>query len=165
MSEVHEAANVGLLMADYAVADQMGKLQMIGGGLQLLARDPATGMTAPFAVIVTLRFPAAVFNEQYAFELVLQDMAGNAVLLGEGEAADVLRIGNSQQVDEPSFPGARVPRRALPASSQVVVHFNAGLPLPPGEVMVWRVSIDGESKPEWTLPFFVPGPAAGPVLG
>ena len=34
MSEVFEKASVSLILADYAVADQLGKLQMVGGGLQ-----------------------------------------------------------------------------------------------------------------------------------
>ncbi|MDQ6658184.1 MAG: hypothetical protein M3Z00_08180 [Actinomycetota bacterium] len=167
MSEVYAAATVSLTMADYAVADQLGKLQMIGGGLQIIGRDNDTGASAPFAIVVSLGFPPAVFNEQYAFEVVLEDAAGNPVALGEDPAGDggMLRFGQNQQVDEPTFPGARVPRRSLPARSQVVIHFNNGLPLPAGQVLNWRVRIDGDSKPEWVLPFFVAAAAAGPVLG
>ena len=32
-------------------------------------------------------------------------------------------------------------------------------------VLVWRARIDGESKPDWTVPFFVPAPPPAPVLG
>ena len=39
MSEVFEQASVSLILADFAVADQLGKLQMVGGGLQLIGRD------------------------------------------------------------------------------------------------------------------------------
>jgi hypothetical protein len=46
-----------------------------------------------------------------------------------------------------------------------VLYFNTGLPLPPGQVLVWRARIDGESRPEWTVPFFVPAPPPAPVLG
>lgn len=164
---MHEAATVSMMMADYAVADQLGKLQMIGGGLQIIGRDHASGATAAFALVVTLEFPAEVFNEQYAFEVVLQDAAGNPVGLGDETTGDggVLRFGQSQQVDEPTFPGARVPRRSLPARSQVVIHFNNGLPLPAGQVLTWRVQIDGESKPDWVLTFFVAAPTTGPVIG
>jgi hypothetical protein len=39
VSEVYEKASVSLILADFAVADQLGKLQMVGGGLQLIGRD------------------------------------------------------------------------------------------------------------------------------
>ena len=67
MSEVFEHASVSLILADFAVADQLGKLQMVGGGLQLIGRDHNTGVSAAFAVVVSLTFPPALFNEQYAF--------------------------------------------------------------------------------------------------
>ncbi|NNG34611.1 hypothetical protein [Nakamurella aerolata] len=173
MSEVQQSAVVTMMLADYAVSDQLGKLQMIGGGLQVLARDHNTGATAPFAVVVSMSFPAQVFNEQYAFELVLEDAAGAPAAMSStvtGPAGAVpgggsMRFGQNLQVEEPSFPGAGVPRRAMPARSQVVLHFNNGLPLPAGQVLTWRVRIDGDSKPEWSLPFFVAAPATGPVVG
>jgi len=167
MSEVHEAATVSLIMADYAVADQLGKLQMIGGGLQIIGRDHSTGATAAFAIVVSLGFPAEVFNEQYAFEVILEDVMGSPVSLGDDVTGDggVMRFGQSQQVEEPTFPGAGVPRRSLPARTQVVIHFNNGLPLPAGQVLRWRVRIDGETKPDWVLLFFVAPPAALPVIG
>lgn len=168
MSDVFERASVSLVMADFAVADQLGKLQMVGGGLQVVGRDHNTGSTAAFALVVSLTFPAEVFNEQYAFEVVLEDQNGKPVELGQapaGAASNVMRFGQTLQVDEPNFRGAAVPRRALPARSHVVLYFNTGLPLPAGRVLNWRARIDGESRPEWVLPFFVPAPAAGPVLG
>ena len=164
MSEVFERASVSLVLADYAVADQLGKLQMVGGGLQIVGRDHVKGISSAFALVVSLDFPPEVFNEQYAFEVVLQDTFGSPVELTAG-GAGVMRFGQTLQVEEPNFRGNGVPRRALPARSHVVLYFNTGLPLPAGGVLVWRASIDGESRPEWTLPFFVPAPPAGPVLG
>ena len=76
-----------------------------------------------------------------------------------------MRFGQTLQVEEPNFRGNGVPRRALPARSHVVLYFNTGLPLPAGRVLVWRARIDGDSRPDWTLPFFVPAPPSGPVLG
>ena len=52
MSEVFDRASVSLILADYAVADQLGKLQMVGGGLQLIGRDHTTGVSAAFALVV-----------------------------------------------------------------------------------------------------------------
>jgi len=168
MSEVYENAAVSLILADFAVADQLGKLQMVGGGLQLIGRDHNTGVSAAFAVVVSLTFPPALFNEQYAFEVVLEDSAGNPLELAESAAVPgsrVMRFGQTLQIEEPNFRGSGVPRRSLPTRSHVVLYFNTGLPLPPGRVLVWRARIDGESRPDWTVPFFVPAPPPAPVLG
>ncbi len=168
MSVVYEQAAVALMLADYAVADQMGKLQVVGGGLQIVGRDHATGTSAAFALVVSLTFPPEVFNEQYAFEVVLEDELGAPVELGQaprGANSNVMRFGQTLQVEEPNFRGSAVPRRALPARSHVVLYFNTGLPLPFGQVLYWRARIDGESRPTWTQPFFVPAPPTGPVLG
>ena len=168
MSEVFDRASVSLILADYAVADQLGKLQMVGGGLQLIGRDHTTGVSAAFALVVGLTFPPELFNEQYAFEVVLEDTAGNPLELAESAAVPgsrVMRFGQTLQIEEPNFRGSGVPRRALPTRSHVVLSFNTGLPLPPGRVLVWRARIDGESRPDWTVPFFVPAPPPAPVLG
>jgi len=168
MSEVYEKASVSLILADFAVADQLGKLQMVGGGLQLIGRDHTTGVSAAFALVVSLTFPPALFNEQYAFEVVLEDPAGSPLELAESAAVPgsrVMRFGQTLQIEEPNFRGSGVPRRALPTRSHVVLYFNTGLPLPPGRVLVWRARIDGESKADWTVPFFVPAPPPAPVLG
>jgi hypothetical protein len=168
MSEVFERASVSLVLADYAVADQLGKLQMVGGGLQIVGRDHAKGTSSAFALVVSLDFPPEVFNEQYAFEVVLEDSSGSPVELTavpNGGNSSVMRFGQTLQVEEPNFRGSGVPRRALPARSHVVLYFNTGLPLPAGRVLVWRARIDGDSRPNWALPFFVPAPPTGPVLG
>jgi len=168
MSEVFDKAAVSLILADFAVADQLGKLQRVGGGLQLIGRDHTTGASAAFALVVSLTLPPDLFNEQYAFELVLGDSAGNPLELAESAAVPgsrVMRFGQTLQIEEPNFRGSGVPRRALPTRSHVVLYFNTGLPLPPGRALVWRARIDGESKPDWTVSFFVPAPPAAPVLG
>ena len=53
------------------------KLQMVGGGLQLIGRDHGTGVSAAFALVVSLTFPPELFNEQYAFEVVLEGENGS----------------------------------------------------------------------------------------
>jgi hypothetical protein len=171
MSVVFDAAAVSLQMADYAVTDRIGKLQMIGGGMQVVARDHAKGTSSAFALVITVTLAPSVINEQYAFETVLENVDGTPVDLAAPvpDAVDghskVMRFGQTLQVEEPNFRGAGVPRHALPPRTQMVLYFNTGLPLPAGRTLVWRARIDGESKPDWTLPFYVPGEPAGPVLG
>jgi hypothetical protein len=168
MSAVFDGATVSLLMADYAVTDQLNKLQVVGGGLQVIGRDHAKGTTSAFALVIAMSFTPELINEQYAFEVVLENTDGSPVELGTpppGAASNVMRFGQSLQVDEPNFRGAGVPRHALPPRAQVVLYFNTGLPLPAGRVLVWRARIDGDTRPDWALPFFVPAPPSGPVLG
>lgn len=168
MSDVYDRASLSLLIADYAITDQLGKLHVVGGGLQILNRDHSTGMTAAFALVVSLTFPAELFQEQYAFEVVLEEANGGLVHLPKpptGATNNVMRFGQSLTVEEPNLSRLGVPRRALPSHTQIVVYFNTGLPLPAGRPLLWRARIDGESKEIWTLPFFVPGPPSTPVLG
>src|SRR6476646_8561676 len=168
VSEVYEKASVSLILADFAVADQLGTLQIVVGGLQLIGRDHNTGVSAAFARVVSLTFPPGLFNEQYAFEVVLEGPSGTPTELAESSAVPgsrLMRSGQTLQIEEPNFRGSGVPRRALPTRSHVVLYCNTGLPLPPGQVLGWRARIDGESRPEWTVPFFVPAPPAAPVLG
>jgi len=157
-----------MILADFAVADQLGKLQIVGGGLQVVNRDHSKGTTAAFALVVSLTLPPEVFQEQYSFEVVLEETSGAPVELGPtqpGGAPNYIRFAQTLTVEEPNLSRNGVPRRALPAKSQVVLFFNTGLPLPAGRVLVWRAKLDGESRDTWTLPFFVPAPPAGPVLG
>jgi hypothetical protein len=161
VSDVHDHAGLAMLMADFAMTDQLGKLHVVGGGLQLLNRDPNTGQTAAFALVVTMTFPPEVFQEQYVFEIVLEDDAGSLVPIPSG----VVRFAQNLTVDEPNLSRQGVPRRSMPAQTSIVLFFNTGLPLPPGQPLVWRARVDGESRPEWVLRFFVPGPRPAPVLG
>lgn len=165
MSEVFQKASVSLILADFAVADQLGKLQMVGGGLQVIGRNHSTGVSGAFALVVSLTFPSELYNEQYAFEVLLETADGQPAQLSGGDTSRVMRFGQTLQIEEPNFRGSGVPRRALPARSHVVLFFNSGLPLPPGEVLIWRARIDGESRPDWTVAFFVQAPPAPPVLG
>jgi hypothetical protein len=168
MSDVYDAAAVTMLMSDFAVTDGLNKLQIVGGGLQVVGRDHSKGVSTAFALVVTLTFGPGVINEQYAFEVILENPDGSpAQLDGAGGAGTggVMRFGQTLQVEEPNFRGAGVPRHALPPRTQMVLYFNTGLPLPAGGVLQWTARIDGESKPGWSLPFFVTAPPAAPVLG
>lgn len=168
MSNVFDAATVTLMMSDYAVTDQMHKLQMIGGGMQIVNRDHSKGVSSAFALIVTMSFDPIVINEQYAFEVVLENEDGTPAELGApapNSTNNVMRFGQTLQIEEPNFRGAGVPRHALPPRTQMVLYFNNGLPLPAGRVLTWTARIDGEGKRDWSLPFFVPAPRSGPVLG
>lgn len=168
MSNVYDAAAVSMLMSDFAVTDGLNKLQVVGGGLQVVDRNHSTGVSSAFALVVTLTFDQAVVNEQYAFEVILENPDGTPTQLdGAGGAGTggVMRFGQTLQVEEPNFRGAQVPRHALPPRTQMVLYFNTGLRLPAGGVLRWAARIDGDRKASWSLPFFVTAPPVAPVLG
>ena len=150
-----------MLMADYAMTDQLGKLHVVGGGLQLMNRDHNSGQTAAFALVVTLMFPPEVFQEQYVFEVVLEDDAGSPVpdpVRGDPVRAEPHRRRAQSQP-------AGVPRRSLPAQTSIVLFFNTGLPLPPGQPLVWRARVDGESQAGVGAAVLRAGSAAGAGAG
>ena len=140
MSEVFERASVALMLADYAVADEMGKLQVVGGGLQIIGRDHGTGNSAAFALVVSLTFPPDVFNEQYAFEVVLEDESGTPVELGQaprGATSNVMRFGQTLQVEEPNFRGSAVPtaRVAGPVARGALLQHRSAAAVRSGAVL------------------------------
>jgi hypothetical protein len=49
--------------------------------------------------------------------------------------------------------------------SQMVINFPGGIPLQPGRLYTWQVTIDLDANPSWAVPFFVAGPPPAPVIG
>ncbi|MBI1759307.1 MAG: hypothetical protein HYR62_08795 [Actinobacteria bacterium] len=168
MSAIAEAATVSLELADYAATDAAGKINLLGGGLNAVGFVPVAGLTAAFALVVTIFVPPEYYGEECALEIILEDDSGQVVAL-PGPAPDQpqkMRVGQAVTLEEPKFPaGTNIPRRMLPARVSVVLAFTNGLPLAIGQRYTWRVRIDHESKDQWIYRFFVPGPAPGPVIG
>lgn len=168
MSDVSDAARVQLLIADYAVADPAGKLNVIGGALTGMGWNPNTGTTPPFALLVMVSVPPRLYNAECAVEILLENPGGALVELPgpTGVPSQQLRVGQAVRFEEPRFPGpVNAPVRYLPARSQWALTFMTGLPLVAGQGYVWRVKIDDVSHDDWTERFVVFGPVAGPVLG
>ncbi|MGV8874267.1 MAG: DUF6941 family protein [Rhodococcus sp. (in: high G+C Gram-positive bacteria)] len=167
MSEVANSAAVRIMLADYAAVDASGKVNLIGGGVDVLGFDPATAVTAPFCVLVTISFDRKFVGDSPAVELVLEDSNGSPVqvtdVLGNSQA---IRIGSADPLAAPNFPGANMPDASLARpKTQMVLNFQNGLPLPPGQMYRWRVKIDHETRKHWVENFFVPGLSSGPTFG
>lgn len=169
MSELSEAAAVRMFVADYAATDTVGKINLIGAGVTGVGVNQAIGSTTPFALFVSVAVPPKFYNVESAVEIVLQDAGGNLVSVpgaSPGLPAQPLRVGQAVRFDEPRFlQPVDVPPKFLYARVNWALSFATGLPLTPGEGYVWRVSIDGNSRDEWTERFVVMGQLAGPVLG
>jgi len=170
VSDVSDAAVVRMIIADYSVADTVsGKVNIIGGGTTGVGHNPQTGLTAPFALFVSVAVPPGLANEEGAVEIVLEDSNGELVALpatAPGLPTQPLRVGQAVRFDEPRFPQpVNAPMRYIYPRAQWALSFATGLPLPVGQGFAWRVKIDDMSRDDWTERFVVIGPAAGPVLG
>lgn len=171
MSDVSDNAAVRTLLADYAVTDGQGKLNVVGGGITGVGQNPNTGLTLAFALYVSVTVPPGLYEEQCAVEIVLEDAAGDLVNVpgpAPGMPPQVLRVGQAVTFEEPRFnfpQPVSAPRHYLPARAQWVMSFATGLPLAPGPGYAWRVRIDGETRDDWIERFVVFGPTVGPVLG
>lgn len=169
MSVVSEVATVRLWLADFAKADSVSKINMIGGGLTAIGTNPDSGMTAGFTLVVQIGVPPELYGAECAMEIVLEEAGGQlAEIAGPGPAIppQLFREGQTVKFNEPQFGQLKTaPTRYLPARSQWVLGFPTGLPLAVGKGYVWRVKIDTEGNDGWVERFVVLGPPAGPVLG
>jgi hypothetical protein len=166
MSEIADDARVTLLLADYAVADAVKKVNILGAGWQLAGLQQNTGMTSPQTVVVFVDLPPQHNNEQFAMSLTLLDESGQAVEVpGPTGEQQPLRISQLCKAEEPVFPGQNVPSNVVFSHLQWVVQFAGGIPLPPSQLYTWQVEIDGNAPKAWAASFYVPGPKPKPVLG
>lgn len=166
MSSVAETARVALVLADYAVADTVGKLNIIGGGWQVTALNPSSGMTTAISVVVSIGISPEHHNEDFSVELTLYDSASQIVSApGPMGEATPLRISQVLKAEEPKVPGLILPKRALWSQNQFIANFPGGLPLTAGETYTWRVRLDADDARDWSATFHVAGPRPGPVIG
>jgi hypothetical protein len=158
-----------MFVADYAVADQAGKVNIIGGGATGIGINPQTGLTVPFALFVSVTVPPQFSNDECAVEISLEDSGGELLSLpgpAPGLPQQPVRVGQAVRFEEPRFPQpVNAPARYLHARAQWVLNFATGLPLPVSQGYAWRVRIDDESHYDWFERFVVLGPVAGPVIG
>jgi hypothetical protein len=119
-----------LLLCDAAVADQGGKLHMLGAGWSITSSP-----TSPQAVAVMLKIPWARANERLALTLRLLDDDGRPVVVETSEGTtQELTMGGDIETGRP--PGV-TPGSQLDAG----LVFNVpSLPLPPGRYQ-WRLDV------------------------
>jgi hypothetical protein len=122
-----------LLLCDAAVADQSGKLHMLGAGWSITGSP-----TSPQAVAVMLKIPWDRANERLALMLRLLDDDGRPVAVATTEGTQELTMGGDIETGRP--PGV-TPGSQLDAG----LVFNVpSLPLPPGRYQ-WRLEVAGDT--------------------
>jgi len=133
-----------MLLADYAVVSD-GKLTIVGGGWSQTGPQPAA-----FGIGLLIQVPWDLANTPHAFTVELLDTDGGPVILdlAEEEDSQPVAFGGEFEVGRP--PGLKP---GTPLDFPVAMN-STPLPLEPGRYE-WRLTIDGQSREDWTLPFSV----------
>lgn len=135
-----------MLLADFAqVAD--GKLTVVGGGWSITGPEPG-----PFGIAILIHVPWDLANTRHILRLELLDADGQPVVVEDDD-------GNEQPIrffDDWPFEVGRPPgiKPGTPLEFPVAVN-SMPLPLEPGRRYEWRLSINGETRDDWRLPFSV----------
>src|SRR5262245_34245575 len=117
MTAVAESAHVRIILADYAAADQKGKLNIVGGGISVVGINPQTHATPAFSVVVTVSFDPVFIGESPAVELQLEDEHGDVFVM-PANPPQKLRAGVSSELKPPGVDGFTVPGNAVRPTSQ-----------------------------------------------
>ena len=136
-----------LLLADYAVVSD-GKLTVVGGGWSQTGPEPAS-----FGIALLIQVPWDQANTVHSFSVELLDADGAAVVVEADDGEQAVAFGGEFEVGRP--PGLKP---GTPLDFPVAVN-STPLPLEAGRYE-WRLTIDGSSRSDWTLPFTVRGEEA-----
>lgn len=130
-----------MLLCDH-VSVAEGKLFINGGGWSITGPQPAAQ-----AIAIMLGVPWDRANQPINFLLRLLQEDGDPVIQ-EGPAGPTpLEVGGQFEVGRP--PGIR---HGTPLDVPLAINLPP-LPLPPGNRFSWELSIDGETREDWHLPF------------
>ena len=132
-----------MLLCDAAqVADQ--KLYIMGGGISVIGPDPVAS-----AIAIKIDVDLHETDSSHFWVLYLEDTDGRPVMIDTTEGSKPLEVSGEFQVGRPS---------TVPAGTPADMAMAIGLPplpLAPGNRFIWRLSIDGNTEDDWTLPFTV----------
>jgi hypothetical protein len=132
---------VTMMLAD-AAQQVGGKLYILGGGWSITGPNPT-----PSALAIKIEVPWELANRPHDLLIELIDSDGRPVQIEEGKPAQIL---GKVEVGRPAGLAAGTP---LDAPLAVTIAPIAALK--PGQRYLWRLSINGESQPDWNVAFSV----------
>lgn len=167
MSALADKARVSIVLADYAAADAINKVNILGAGFALCGVDFQTGAIPPQTLIVFVDTPPEFYGEDYTLSVALRDSSGEPVeISGPDGSPQPMRVAQVVRAEAPVFPpGTNVPKDVVWSHAQVCLQLMNGLPLKPGDYYTWSVQVDATDRPEWSVSFYVAGPPHPVVLG
>jgi hypothetical protein len=170
MSEIGRSARVSITVADYIAPGQASKLTIVGAGITILGCDQTTGRTAPISVIATVTFDPKFVGESPHIELSLETADGAVVEISTTADAssdhpktEPLRVGGPHALLPTVLKGVDIPADAVRPKAHLLMQFQSGLTLEPGQRYLWRITIDDETRDEWTDAMYVPKMSAPPT--
>lgn len=166
MSAADHCQLTAMLLADFIAVDAAGKINVIGGGVTFTPMGPA-GATPPLYLLVVVDVDRSVVGQDFPFCIQLRDLDSRelvSVPAGPNGEPEALRIQQLARIDPPMM-GSSIVREPIPGRMQFVAAFPNGLPLAAGHQYGFELEIDGVSRSEWCLRFFVPAPPTPPIFG
>lgn len=162
---IKDDATVNLILADYISVDSAGKINVLGAGWTVSGVQP-NGFTVQQCLAIVVDVPNGYVGQEFALDIDLYDETTGSVaeVPGPSGALEAMRIGQLAKVEPPLAPGTYLPPTMF-SRIQAVIAFLGGLPLSPGHLYAWRVSIDGERHPHWVARFVVASAPPAPVFG
>lgn len=161
MSEVGQSARVTIIVADYVAVAESHKFTIVGSGITLAGLDPQSGRTAPISAIAIATFDPKFLGESPVVEFSFETDDGELVEIPPPlDQPD----GNPQPLritpgENPLVPtvveGVVVPAHAVRPKVQMMMQFQSGMPLVADRRYLWRITIDGETRDEWTETLYV----------
>jgi hypothetical protein len=134
------AMRVTILMAKAAIGG--GAMSVLGVGLNVISARPVP----PFAVVLQFEVPWTETNKKHKWRLELRDADGHVVLYRADEPKPI-SIANDFEVGRPA--GHPV---GTPIMNSIAIDFT-DLPLEPAQRYVWVLSVNGETRDDWTVGF------------
>lgn len=130
-----------MLLCDAAQVAE-GKLFVLGGGWSLIGPDPM-----PSAVAIKIDVEWHETGMPHHWELFLVDEDGRPVVVDSNDGPQPIEVRGDFDVARPEG----IPEGS-PVDVCVAVNFSP-LPLRTGTRFTWRLTIDGDSQPDWQLAF------------
>ena len=157
MSSVSEVAAVRILIADHVSVDgASGKASLLGYGIAFIGLDERSGLTAPFGLLVAAAVPPTHYDTQCNAIVSLGDSGGAAVMMpaSDGHRQPFI-IQQTLKFSRPIPQTGEAPIAFVPSRALLGVTFLPGLPLVAGQGYRWRLTLDDETRNEWTEAFAV----------
>jgi hypothetical protein len=167
MSEASESARVQIVLADYGV-DQQGKVTLVGAGISVFGLNPA-GFTAPLTIWATVTCAPEFVGHRLEIELSLETEDGKPVYLpstpdNQAQARQV-RVATYEALAPTSLAGFDIRSDIVRPKQQILLAFQGGLKLDAGQLYRWRVTVDGDTREEWTELMHIPTAITPPSFG